>query len=160
VERFTGTESWTDRAKPGRSICGLPADVEFAEWLLSTLDAFVKREYVRFALTSAPGDNKERKAAMRDFIRGCTIRISNRLIELAEAPKQQQTSNARALVLTKQGAIDACLKDMGIELARSRSSTFNVRDPAAYEAGKAAGERASFGRPVTGKASVLRLGNG
>jgi hypothetical protein len=160
VHKFTGTEGWTYREEPKSAICGLPADVEFAEWLLSTLAAFVKRKYVDQALTFAAGNtNKDRQTAMRDFIRGCTARISERLIELAEPPKQQ-TANARALIVTKQAAIDACLKAEGINLGRSRTSTFSIKDSAAYEAGKAAGERASFGRPVTGKAGVLRLGKG
>lgn len=159
VHKFTGTLGWTYRGEGKRATCGLPADVEFAEWLLGMLDAFVKREYVRFAITSASGEDKERRAAMRNFIQGCTVRISERLIELAEPPKRQ-TANARALVITKQAAIEKCLENEGIKLGRSRASTFSVRDYAAYEAGKAAGERASFGRPVTGKASVLRLGRG
>jgi hypothetical protein len=156
VNKFTGTESWTYRNGEERSICGLPADVEFAEWLLNALDAHVKREYVRYAITSVTGDGKERRTAMLNFIRGCTGRVSERLIELAKPPKQQ-TSNSRALVVTKQGAIATCLEAAGICLGSSRGSTINVKDVAAYEAGKVAGDRASFGRPVTGKASVLRL---
>jgi hypothetical protein len=157
VHKFTGTHGWTYRGKQKRATCGLPADIEFTEWLLGALDEFVKREYVRFAITSAAGEGNERRAAMRNFIQGCTLRISQRLIELAQPPKQQ-TANARAIVVTKQAAIDAYMETEGIELCRSRASSFSVRDHAAYEAGKAAGERASFGRPVEGKAGLLRLG--
>jgi hypothetical protein len=159
VHKFTGTLGWTRKSDGTRATCGLPADVEFAEWLLAALDGFVKREYVRFAITSATGEGNERKTAMRNFINGCTLRISERLIELAEPPKQQ-TTNARALVVTKQAAIDAYLETACIKLGRSRASTFSVKDHAAYEAGKAAGERASFGRPVEGKAGVLGLAKG
>jgi len=157
INKFVGTQSWSYRGEDKRATCGLSADVEFAEWLLEALDAFVKREYVRYAITAASGESNERRAAMRNFIQGCTIRISERLLELAQPPKQQ-TANARALVVTKQAAIDECLKAAGITLGRSRASTFNVRDHGAYEAGKAAGERASFGRPVTGKSAILRIG--
>jgi hypothetical protein len=156
VHKFTGTLGWTNR-NGKRTTCGLPADVEFAEWLLEALAEFVKREYVRFAITSDSGEAKERRTTMRNFIQGCTIRISERLEELAQ-PSKQQTANARALVVTKQAAIDEYLKTAGINLGRSRASTFSVRDTAAFEAGKAAGERASFGRPVAGTAGVLRLG--
>jgi hypothetical protein len=154
VHKFTGTLGWT--ARKNRTTCGLPADIEFAEWLLDALAEFVKREYVRFAITSASGDAGERRAALRNFVQGCTLRISERLLELAQPPKQQ-TANARALVVTKQAAIDAYLAAEGIKLG-FRSSRFSVKDHAAYEAGKAAGERASFGRPVEGAAGVLRLG--
>jgi hypothetical protein len=91
---------------------------------------------------------------MRSFVNGCTQRISQRLIELAEPPKQQ-TVNARALVVTKQAAIDEYLESKGIKL-RSRTRYFNVRNSAAYDAGTAA---ASFGRPVSGSAGVLRIGD-
>jgi hypothetical protein len=157
IHKFTGTLGWTNRGKGTRATCGLPADVEFAEWLLDALAEFVKREYVRFAITSASGEADERRAALRSFVQGCTRRISERLLELAQPPKQQ-TANARALVVTKQAAIDAYLAAENIKLGSSRTSTFSVRDHAAYEAGKAAGERASFGRPVEGAASALRLG--
>ena len=156
VHKFTGTKGW----RPGiekRATCGLPADVEFAEWLLDALDGFVKREYVRYAITNAAGDGNERRAAMRSFVNGCTQQISQRLIELAEPPKQQ-TVNARALVVTKQAAIDEYLESKGIKL-RSRTRYFNVRNSAAYDAGTAAGNRASFGRPVSGSAGVLRIGD-
>jgi hypothetical protein len=156
VHKFTGTQGWTYRGEEKRATCGLPADIEFAEWLLGALAEFVKREYVRFAITSAAGEGKERRAAMRNFIQGCTLRISERLIELAKPP-QQQTANSRALVVTKQAAIDEYLKAADINLGRSRASTFSIRDHAAYEAGRGAGERASFGRPVTGAAGALRL---
>jgi hypothetical protein len=156
VSKFTGTETWHED-KENLKVCGLPADVEFAELLLNALDAHVKREYVRYALTSVTGDGQERRSAMLNFIRGCTGNISERLIELAKPPKQQ-TSNARALVVTKHGAIAKCLEAAGICLGPlRRGSSINVKDVAAYEAGKVAGDRASFGRPVTGKANVLRL---
>jgi Protein of unknown function (DUF2786) len=157
VHKFTGTRGWTSRKDGKRAMCGLPADVEFAEWLLDALDGFVKREYVRYAITNATGDGNERRTAMHNFVVGCTQRISERLLELAEPPKQQ-TANARALVVTKQAAIDEYMKSAGIELGRSRARYFNVRDSAAYNAGSSAGNRASFGRPVEGKASVPRLG--
>ena len=107
IHKFTGTQGWR-RGKEKRATCGLPADVEFAEWLLDALDGFVKREYVRYAITNAAGDGNERRAAMRSFVNGCAQRISQRLIELAEPPKQQ-TANARALVITKRAAIDEYL---------------------------------------------------
>jgi Protein of unknown function (DUF2786) len=159
VHKFTSTQGWTSRADGKRATCGLPADVEFAEWLLEALDGFVKREYVRYAITNAAGDGNERRTAMRNFVNGCAQRISQRLLELAEPPKQQ-TANARALVVTKQAAIDEYLECAGIKLGRSRTRYFNVRDSGAYDAGRAAGDRASFGRPVSGSAGVLRIGSG
>jgi hypothetical protein len=131
VHKFTGTTGWTQQQDEKRATCGLPADIEFAEWLLDALDGFVKREYVRFAIKSAVGDGNERRAAMHSFVNGCTQRISQRLIELAEPPKHQ-TTNARALVVTKQAAIDEYLQSEGIKLGRGRARYFNVQDSASF----------------------------
>jgi hypothetical protein len=158
VHKFTGTRGWTARRDGKRATCGLPADVEFAEWLLDALDGFVKREYVRYAITNAAGDGNERRVAMRNFVNGCTQRISQRLIQLAEPPKQQ-TANARALIVTKAAAIDEYLESAGIKLGGSKTRYFNIRNSAAYDAGAAAGDRASFGRPVSGSAGAPRIGS-
>src|SRR5262245_1479509 len=42
VSKFAGTQAWTYGKDPKRGVCGLPADIEFAQWLLEALDAFVK----------------------------------------------------------------------------------------------------------------------
>jgi hypothetical protein len=52
------------------------------------------------------------------------------------------------------------MKDNGIRLRMCSSSAPSTFDAAAHAAGRAAGDRANFGRPVTGAASVLRIGNG
>jgi hypothetical protein len=148
VQKFTNTTAWYSTVRRGehdRTFCGLPADVEHAEWLLETLTQFVQAQLAEF-LMQFVGDGYERRAAMRGFVIGCTDRIGDRLTELA-TPRPTQSDNSRALVITKRAAIDECMKCAGIKLGSARYSA-PARDSGAYNAGREAGNRATFGRPV------------
>jgi hypothetical protein len=79
-----------------------------------------------------------------------------RLNELCEQSTWLATSNAKALVVAKGAAVRAKLDELGIKLKKSRSSC-SAGGPSSYEAGKAAGDRAAFGRPVSGHNATLRL---
>jgi len=161
VQQFTGTKTWYSTIRRGedqRSICGLPADVDFAEWLIEALTRFVQAELVEFLATNSGWfvDGHERRKGMRSFVIGVTERITERLVELSK-PQPTQSSNSRALVVTKQAAIDECMKLNDIKLGRG-SCRAGASDNAAYAAGQAAGDRASFGRPISGNGATLRLG--
>jgi hypothetical protein len=97
---------------------------------------------------------------MRSFVEACCDRISDRLLELVERSKKARTSNGRELIVVKGAAIKAFMKEHGIHLRlRSSYSSANT-NAAAQSAGRAAGDRASFGRPVSGAAGALRIGRG
>ncbi|MFY9839998.1 MAG: DUF2786 domain-containing protein [Xanthobacteraceae bacterium] len=155
VERFTNTEAWYQSISRGhytRTICGLPADVDFAEWLIDSLTLFVQSELAAFLMSFA-GTGREEQSAKRSFVMGCIERISGRLAELAK-PKQMQSSNSRALVVTKQAAIQECMAANNIKLTCGGGSC-GPGDMAAYGAGRAAGGRASLGRPLGGRSASL-----
>jgi hypothetical protein len=154
VAEFTNTKAWYSTGE--RSFCGLAADIEFAEWLVEALTRFVQAELVEFLASSVFIDGRERRSAMRSFTIGACTRIAERLTELAK-PRATQTSNSLALVVTKQAAIDACVKAAGLRFCTG-SGRAPAAHSAAYTAGQAAGERASFGRPVSGTGAALRLG--
>jgi hypothetical protein len=157
VQAFTNTKSWYQTISRGhydRTFCGLPADVDFAEWLIEALTQFVQGELANFLMTCGEF-GIQRRVASRSFVMGCTSRIGDRLKELA-TPAPTKSSNSRALVVTKQAAIDDCMKCNGIKL-RSAGYSAGAGDDDAYSAGRAAGDRASFGRPVSG-GTALRLG--
>jgi len=60
------------------------------------------------------------------------------------------------LVAIKSTAITDKLKELGITLRQSSGRCRSFSD-AAHEAGRKAGDRASFGRPVSGDGGMLRL---
>jgi Protein of unknown function (DUF2786) len=157
VARFCGCQSWTDGWRQDRILvfCGLPSDAQFATWLLDTLTAFVQAEIVKHLMDVHPG-KEDRRKAIRGFVVGCTERINQRLNDLCTQSTAVATSNAKALVVVKGQAIQAKLDELGICL-RSSSISCSPGDYSSYQAGKAAGDRASFGRPVSGRSATLRL---
>jgi hypothetical protein len=157
VSRFCVVQIFRSRRQTGLKAIGMPSDVQFAMWLLDHLADFVFSQLMEHLIADC-APRGERRTIIRSFVEGCTSRLSDRLLELIERSKTAQTSNGRELVVVKDAAIKALLKQLDIRLRTcSISSSSNVNE-AARDAGRAAGERASFGRPVSGAAGVLRLG--
>jgi hypothetical protein len=157
VSQFCNCESWRQRRDKGGGMvfCGLPSDAQFASWLLDTLADFVQAELVNHLMEAAPS-NEDRREAIRGFVIGCTDRINERLVELCKRSEAVASSNAKALVVVKGAAIQTKLSELGIHL-RSETSCGGAFDSSSYQAGKAAGNRAGFGRPVSGRRAALRL---
>ena len=140
----------------GLKCIGMPSDVQFAMWLSDTLADFVFAElYAHLIGCLAP--KSERRVIMRSFTEACCERIGDRLLALVERSKAARTSNGRELIVVKNAAIKAFMKEHGIRLRTCCGySSCNI-NAAAQAAGRAAGDRASFGRPVNGTAGALRI---
>jgi len=154
VATFTDCKVWRSRTKrttTGFTFCGLPSDTQFAEWLLRSLQGFVQAELVNhLAHTITP--KGQRRFIINGFVAGCCGRISQRLRELSK-PAFTTSSNSQALVIVKDAAIKEAMKY--IRLSSSTPSQKRL-DRDAYTAGKNAGDRASFGKPIGGS-SVAAL---
>jgi hypothetical protein len=155
VARFCGCQGWRKTHERILVFCGLPSDAQFATWLLDTLTAFVQAELTNYLMDADPS-KQDRREAIRSFVAGCTIRISQRLDDLCKQSENVATSNAKALVVIKGQAVKAKLDELGIHICKSYGSC-GAGDESSYRAGKAAGDRASFGRPVSGRNAALRL---
>jgi len=155
--KFCGVQIFRTRRQTGLKAIGMPSDVQFAMWLLDHLADFVFAQLMEYLITDC-APSTERRTIIRSFIEGCTDRINDRLLELIERSNTTQSSNGRALVVVKDAAIKALMKNLGIRLRTcSGYSSANVNQ-SARAAGSAAGERATVGRPVSGAAGVLRIG--
>jgi len=98
-----------------------------------------------------------RRMIINGFVDGITGPISERLRELCKPP-ETVSANSRALVATKKTLIEAKIKELGFQF-RSCGGSSRQRDEGSFAAGRSAGERASFGRPVGGgRAATLRIG--
>jgi hypothetical protein len=86
------------------------------------------------------------------------MRITDRLVALVKRSEEARTSNGRELVVIKDAAIKAYMKEHGIRIHNCSGYAPSNVDGQAQAAGRAAGDRASFGRPVTGAAGALRIG--
>lgn len=155
VSRFADVKVWRDGPRNSHKLkfCGTQADVEFATWLLDSLSEFVSHQLSWWLMVHQPNDN--RKYHIASFVSGCTRRINERLEKLVDE-RHPKTDNSRALVVIKRDLITKKLNELGIHLSKSssRGKAVNMK---AYEAGKRAGDGASFGRPVS-QGGLLRIG--
>jgi hypothetical protein len=152
VAEFCSCKGW--RGPDGIVFCGMPADARLASWLLDHLTAFVQAELAAH-LIGCLAPKRERRLIINGFVSGCCERINKRLNALCTQSASAATSNGRELVVLKNSAIADKMKAEGITLRTSRS--YRRSDEASHRAGAAAGDRASFGRPVTGTNATLRL---
>jgi hypothetical protein len=156
VDQFCGVTIYRSRHETGLKCIGMPSDVQFAMWLLDNLADFVFAAlYEHLIGCCAP--KGERRIITRSFVEACCNRITDRLLELVERSKKARTSNGKELVVVKDAAIKAYMKEHDIHLRTCCMGSSSNINSAAQAAGRAAGDRASFGRPVSGAAGVLRL---
>jgi hypothetical protein len=154
VGEFCDCRAWRD--EDGKLVfMGVASDTQFATWLLDHLAGFVLAELADHLMGDIAIGTPRRKV-INGFVDGITRRISERLRELCKPPAAA-SSNSRALVAIKQTLIKAKMDELGIKL-RTASASSRQRDEGSFTAGRSAGERASFGRPVSGRAATLRIG--
>jgi hypothetical protein len=156
IGRYCNVQIYRDRSKAGLTFVGFKSDIDFATWLLDHLADFVHDALFEFLLDCLAPEGKERKQEIRGFVIGCTARINARLTKMCDRSKTERTTNGKALVVIKDQAIKDFMKAKGICL-RSRSSSAAFSDDARV-AGQSAGDRASFGKPVSGAGATLQLG--
>jgi hypothetical protein len=156
VSEFCDCTAWRDGRDRKIVFLGHASDAQWAAWLLDHLAAFVQKELVDHLMKDV-AVGAERRKVINGFVYGITNRISERLRELCQPPAPTSANtNSRALVVIKQTQIKDKMKELGIHVRATSSN--RQHDIGSYAAGHSAGERASFGRPVSGRAAVLRIG--
>jgi Protein of unknown function (DUF2786) len=157
VAEFCSCQAWQTRTREGRAVtfCGLPSDAHMATWMLDSLAAFVLGELARHLMDTLPLRG-ERRRVINGFVEGICGRISERLDALRSQSAAAATSNGRELMVVKSAAVTDKMKACGIRVRCSYSS--RQSDGASIQAGRSAGDRASFGRPVSGANAALRIG--
>lgn len=154
----TATGGTYARAKYRYVFFGLKSDVEFANWLLKALEAFCWQRADAWAIETGQGDYLSK----RNFVMGCASRISQRLREEAAARKaaNQHTATGKSLIVVKGALVDREFAKLGLRL-RTASRSGGYRSGGSHDAhaaGRSAGDRASFGRPVSGGSSPKLIG--
>jgi hypothetical protein len=148
VAQYCNVEIYRDSSKAGLTFVGFKSDIDFARWLIDHLADFVHNALFEFLLDCLAPEGKERKQEIRGFVSGCCERINTRLTELCAKSKTERTNSHNALVVIKDQAIKDLLEAEGICLRMSSSGGGGSDD--ARAAGRSAGDRASFGKPVSG----------
>jgi hypothetical protein len=153
VATFTHCRSWRQRYDKTIVLCGLESDAEFAEWLLGALADFVLREIESHLAERRRNGLPCSRTVSASFMHGMTCRISDRLRELSA---QWIPSTGKDVAASPTARVEAFMKEEGIKVATASSNYFAALQDC-FAAGKAAGNRASFARPVS-SGGPLRIG--
>jgi len=132
---------------------GQRSDVIFADWLLDSLECFVKRSTAAFMSSEKRlEDRRSTDLRRRSFQHGCAERIVEKLLQFApKSESMEDPGSENALVASKRGRIDAELEKLGLKMRNTRGRRIHI-NPDALNAGSAAGDAACFSRPVDGEA--------
>lgn len=135
------------------TFAGRETDVQFALWLIGSLEAFVMRGVDRFVIQAAMKRmmvTADRKKIRKSYLFGAAQRISVRMLYIKqEADKATAATSGRALVVSSnQDRIAAYLKSNGIDLGKMRKSKTRQVYADAFANGQALGNQAQFARPV------------
>jgi hypothetical protein len=154
VAAFCEVKTWH---QDGRVVFfGLRSDVEFATWLLKGLEQFVWQAADVHALESGEKSYLDK----RNFCVGCCDRIIERLqteVMLRKIKPGIMRDNSKSLVVLKSAMVEEEFACLGICLTTSSRSMTIGGSARSGDAGRAAGNKAGFGRPVNGGRAVKAI---
>jgi hypothetical protein len=148
IAAFCEVKTWRTN---GRMVYfGLASDVEFAKWLTVALESFCWIQADEYQMRQRMLGIRTDWTDRRSFVQGCVSRLNERLTDEVRARRKTAgESTGRSLVVVKSQLIAREFAKTGITLRTGHRSDPGHRS-GAYGAGRAAGDRAGFGRPVSG----------
>lgn len=161
IAAFCDCRSWQNSRAETVTFFGLKADVEFAVWLTVALEGHIAQSATAYLAGTGWTQRRYKYEAKKSFVHGAVTNINRRLAELTEARRRAQAAAAgtgRSLVVVKSAIVDRDFAKLGLRLGKARATRVTLGDHGAYSAGQAAGDRASFGRPVGGNGGPLAIG--
>lgn len=159
VGAYCDCKVWMDRKAGTYTFFGTEQDRQFAIWLLGSLDTFVRNQTIRFMDDKGYKGGKGPWDLQKGFMTGCLDRINRRLHALIEERKRQKAGNGRSLVVVKMQLVERAFNQIGMNLRKASRSGGKKGDGSAFAAGQAAGDRASFSRPVNSNGQVRAIGS-
>ena len=173
IAEFCDCKAWLRADGDQIVYFGLRADADFAVWLAENLDQFVKTSAVDYMIRQPrakrgpdlfdiladvpPLDAKGLWEREKGFVFGATDRINERLRDMIQE-RRNAMGTGRSLVVIKSQIVARELAKLGMTFGKAKSLKKSSNDGGARDAGRAAGDRASFGRPVNGGRSVPAIG--
>lgn len=168
LAEFLGVKVWVssanryDRNSTFRiNVLGYETDVEMFEFFNKVLEATFEGEWDRYKETAEYANANRMyhgKSIRTSFLRGFCNEVNEKLETLIEEGQSFKTKSGTALVPLKMGKIEEHFaEEFGIRL-RKRSGSTQSRTNSGYGAGKAAGGRVSFNKPVNGGGGMKMIG--
>jgi hypothetical protein len=159
VSEFCDCKVWLTKSSDQMHFFGLKSDAEFAGWLVASLETFVGNGALAFIAGQPFMEARVRWEAEKAFVLGAIDRINQRLAELARDRRATMAKgNGKSLVVVKGALVTSAFEKLNLKLSKGGKLAAAARDAGAYGAGRAAGDKASFGRPVNGGGKVAQLG--
>jgi hypothetical protein len=160
VAQFCDCKVWLTKSSDECHFFGLKTDAEFAGWLIVSLERFVASGALAYIAGQPRMDARPRWEAEKAFVFGACVRISERLMQLATERQKSRdgTGDGRSLVVIKNVIVTREFAKLNMKLRSGGRSKTRAVDGGAFNAGRAAGDKASFGRPVNGGGKVAQIG--
>ncbi len=146
VADFVDCRSWFETDAEGRLIqvfFGLPADIKAAATLMPLIARAFETEANRFRASPdyLRGRGGKRRALHTSFVLGLSHGIQAKLAAMRKGREAAlHRLSGRDVAVAKAGVLDAEMDKLGLHL-RSRNPSEHPVNPAAFDAGQAAGER-------------------
>jgi hypothetical protein len=160
VAKFCDCRIWGGSGGNTYSFFGMRSDVEFAGWLMASLDSFLQQASLQYVQQYKRLDARSRWQLQKEFIIGACVRINERLEALIRGRGSEPVvGDGRSLVVVKGAIVTREFAKLGLRLGGGRGfrAGFDSKG-SAFAAGQSAGDCASFGRPVNGGGGVAKIG--
>ena len=159
VGRYCDCKVWLSRKEDTMTFFGTEQDRQFAIWLVESLDLFVRNQTVRFMTERYNRAGAGPWDVQKGFMVGCISRINERLHRLSNEREQAARPNGRgnSLVIVKMALVNKAFGQIGLKLRKGSANGGMKGDGNAFNAGRAAGDRATFNRPVNGGAATRAI---
>jgi Protein of unknown function (DUF2786) len=157
VGQFCGVQIFRSRHETGLKCIGMPSDVQFAMWLLDNLADFVYNALFEH-LIGYCAPNSERRVIMRSFVERAVIASLVGCWNWSSDQTKRAPATAANLSLLRTPRSRHSLKNTTSVSAHADTRGHQMLILRLRRQAMLRGNRAAFGRPVTGAAGVLRIG--
>lgn len=159
VARYCDCRGWFNRKEATITFFGTEQDRQFGAWLIESLDQFVRNQTIQFMESKGFRNGAGPWDIQKGFMVGCIARINHRLHLLCEERQREARPNGRgtSLVIVKMNLVNAAFAGAGVKTRKGAKSKGMKGSTDAIAAGIAAGDRASFNRPVNAGAAVQAI---
>jgi hypothetical protein len=157
VATFCDTRAWLTKHSDELHFFGLRSDAGFASWLIVSLESFVSAGALNFIASQPRMEARPRWEAEKAFVLGAIDRINVRLVQLAAERTKAMKGDGKGLVVHKTAMVATAFDALSFQLCKGGKFGAEAKDGGSYAAGRAAGDRASFGKPVNGGGKIEQI---
>lgn len=161
IARFCDTEIWISKRDGTQNYVffGMAKDTDFAKFLHNTVKNAMDMELTSYKIRCVELGELTGRRQSHSFLLGMAVRIGERLNEMKkENQRDILQTTGRDLVVVKNSVVKSQFAELGLKLRKGGNGS-RSGDSNSMAAGKSAGNRVGFNRPVGGNSSGYYIGN-